>query len=110
MSWTKLEPITPKAMGCANCGALIQQAPMDMLIAVGFGDASVTKDGKAVYSELDCHEDVENFWTVKDAEYEALKDPDHDWRIVLFAPLRGRVFQRQGIENWVLVEENMGFA
>lgn len=110
MSWTKLDPILPKIMGCLNCGRLIQQAPMDMLIAVGFGEAKVTKNGETVYSELNCHEDTEKFWTVQDAENEALKDPDHDWRIILFAPLRGKTFQRHGDGNWVLVEENMGFA
>ena len=110
MSWVKLEPITPKAMGCVNCGTLIQQAPMDMMIAVGFGDASVTRDGETIYSELDCEKYNEKLWAVQDAENEAMKDPDHDWRIVLFSPLRGRTFQRQGVENWVLVEENMGFA
>ena len=43
-------------------------------------------------------------------ENEALKDPDHDWRVVLDGPLRGRTFQRHDVGKWVLVSENDGFA
>lgn len=109
MSWKKLEPILPKMRGCLNCGTLIQEAPMDMTIAVGFGEATVKKDGEIIYSEP-CEYEEQNFWTVQDAENEAEKDPDHDWRIALYAPLRGRVFQRHEKGKWILVEENMGFA
>lgn len=82
---------------------------MDEIIAVGFGDAHVEKDGEIIYSEPTEY-DGHSFWTVQDAENEAMKDPDHDWRIALYAPLRGRTFQRQGKSKWVLVEEDMGFA
>lgn len=110
MNWTKLEPIKATIRGCAACGRLVEKADMNMLIAVGFGDAYVSKDGVQIYNELDCQEDADKFWTFQDAENEALKDPDHDWRVVLYAPLRGRTFQRHGAKEWVLVEENMGFA
>ena len=116
MSWTKLKPIVPSIRRCLNCCSLVDVAPMDMLIAVGFGDANVTKDGEEVYSEMaiGMNDDFEfkesELWTVQDAENEALKDPDHDWRITMYAPLRGRVFQRQDVGKWVLVEEDMGFA
>jgi len=54
MSWAKLTPLTePVSKGCLNCGTNHVVAPMDMLIAVGFGDARVTKDGETIYSELD---------------------------------------------------------
>ena len=46
-------------------------APMDMPIAVGFGDAYVTKDGKEIYNEMDVPVTSEDFWTVKDAEENA---------------------------------------
>lgn len=47
---------------------------------------------------------------MKDAEAAALADPDHDWRIVLFGPLHGEVYQRHGPGEWMLVEKNEGFA
>ena len=118
MSWERLPPITPKKRGCAF--ALMQdKLEMDEIIAVGFGDAHVEKDGKIIYrepAEYEIQQAVTNddalnlYWSVQDAENEALKDPDHDWRIVLYGPLRGRVFQRHGESEWVLVKENMGFA
>lgn len=107
--WTKEPPIKARRIGCATCGTLYDIAPMDMLIAVGFGDARVEKDGKCIYKEPTEYEDCD-FWTVQDAENEALKDPDHDWRIIMCAPLRGRIFQRQELGKWYLISENEGFA
>ena len=106
MAWRKLEPIKPKMHGCLNCGEMIQEAPMDMEISVGFGCATVTKDGKTVYSEMESN----TVWAVADAEREATKDPEHDWRIDLPGALRGRTFQRHGDGKWVLVREYDGFA
>lgn len=48
-------------------------------------------------------------WDVAQAERVAKRDPDHDWRIVLYGPLHGEVYQRQDGE-WLLVEKNEGFA
>lgn len=110
MNWTKLEPIKANMVGCLNCGILYDKAPMEMIISVGFGVANVTKDGEEIYREIDYCSDNFKEWTVQDAENEALKDPDHDWRISLIGGLRGRVFQRHGNGEWLLVEENMGFA
>lgn len=111
MTWTKQPPIHGTIHGCF-LNPTYDIAPMDMLIAVGFGDARVTRDGETVYSELKLPKDAteDMFWTTQDAENEALKDPDHDWRIVLYAPLYGRIFQRQGDGEWVLIGENEGFA
>jgi hypothetical protein len=113
---------------------------MDMLIAVGFGIALVTKDGEVVYDERNCKgqyqcpicdgtgysvgiEEFDNelcylchgaqlsdFWTTQDAENAALKDPDHDWRIIKHGPLYGVTYQRQDVGLWVLVDKNIGFA
>ena len=47
---------------------------------------------------------------MQDAENEALKDEDNDWRIVIDAPLHNEVYQRQGKGEWVLVEQGIGFA
>ena len=110
MSWKKLKPIEGGHGGCLHCGYQYDIAPMDMLIAVGFGCAVVTCDGKEIYNELDCNEDFEKFWTTQDAENVALKDPDHDYRIFLDAPLSMREYQRHDIGKWVLVKKGMGFA
>lgn len=108
MGWKKETPIHGRQRGCA-LNPVYDIAPMGMLIAVGFGDAKVTKDGETVYEEPYDFETEKDFWMVQDAENEAVKDPDHDWRIVLYAPLYGRTFQRQD-GKWVLIAENRGFA
>ena len=108
MAWTKLQPIKARQRGCVFA-PMFEEALLDEIISVGFGDAHVEKDGEIIYREPTEYEE-HDFWTFRDAENEALKDPDHDWRVVLYAPLRGRVFQRQGISKWLLVEENQGFA
>lgn len=111
MSWTKLEPIKGGHGGCMNCGYQYDTAPMDMIIAVGFGCAQVTKNGQIVYDENQvCQYDWNDAWTVLKAEEEARKEPDNDWRIIMKAPLSGRTYQRQGESNWVLVDKNNGFA
>lgn len=50
------------------------------------------------------------YWTVSRVERLARQDPDHDWRIILYGPLHGEVYQRHGKSQWVLVESNQGFA
>lgn len=84
---------------------------MNWRIAVGFGDAHVSRDGKVVWRE-DIGPDSrwEDSWTVMRAENVARKDPNHDWRITLDGPLHGETYQRQGRNQWVLVKKNMGFA
>ena len=52
----------------------------------------------------------EDCLTVAEAEVIAAKDPEHDWRIVLYGPLRGSTYQRHAVRHWVLVEKNEGFA
>jgi len=108
----KLKPIEPKDLivGCLNCSTAALKAPMEMMIAVGFGSAIVTKNGKEIYDgERDLH-DTGTAKTVKDIEVMAIKDPNCDWRIVKEGPLHGETFQRQGNNNWVCVESNQGFA
>jgi hypothetical protein len=110
MVFEKLPVIESKDLhvGCLNCSTAAIVAPMDMLIAVGFGSATVTKDGELVYDEMSIS--GENYWTVQDAENLAIKEPDCDWRINKEGPLHGETFQRQGDNNWVCVESNRGFA
>lgn len=99
-------------IGCLTCSTAAIQAPMDMLIAVGFGSAYVTKDGKKVYDEFDHRDSVDGseFWTVREAEFLAAQDPNHDWRIVKHGPLHGETYQRQGKGKWFCIESNQGFA
>ena len=74
--------------------------------------AVVKKDGEIIYDEMDLADDTADteYWTTQDAENEALKDPDHDWRIILDAPLSMREYQRQDEGKWVLVKKGPGFA
>ena len=92
-------------------------APMNMMIAVGFGDALVTKDDEIIYSEINIelfnqtHEaNLLPYWRVQDAENEARKDPDHEWTIDMQGPLQGETYKRMGEDNWVLIDSNKGFA
>ena len=84
------------------------QAPMEMLIAVGFGSAFVSRDGEQVLDGENPPGD--EFLTFADAEKMAAADPDHDWRVVLHGPLHGETYQRQGEGVWMCIERNEGFA
>lgn len=110
MSFEKLKGIKGGSGGCSCCGYQHEILPMDSIIAVGFGSAYVTKNGKGIYDEMDADGDYEKFWTCETAEMEARKDPDNDWRIHLIAPLSERHYQRQGENHWVLYEKGNGFA
>lgn len=109
MGYEKLTPIEGGSGGCLCCGHQHEHLPMESLIAVGFGYAGVTKNGEIVYKEDDVS-DQDDWWTTQHAEHEALKDPDHDWRIHLIAPLSERHYQRQGENLWVLYKKGVGFA
>lgn len=112
MSWSKLPALTEMEAGlrsgCLNCGPQPVTLPMTAWIAVGFGFAGVTRDGAAVYSEGGIPDSED--WTAQDAEDEALKDPDHDWRIVYHGPLSEAEYQRHAAGEWVLISKGMGFA
>lgn len=124
-------PITAEArkphacMVCEANGAITITFPLDAAIAVGFGYAACTKDGREVLSEPDTpilydddgemlpedQQPPEPYYpTGLDAERLALADPNHDWRITLEGPLSGREYQRQGEGNWVLISQSEGFA
>lgn len=118
MTWTKLPPVPPDKIhrGCLTCSESHVIAPMDLYIGVGFGSAQVTKDDQGMFDEQEeswreekTGEESER-WELGYWESQAELDPDHDWRVHLHGPLRGRVYQRQGKEHWVLVESNEGFA
>lgn len=109
MSWEKLPCITDKEAlpgGCLKCPPAHAIAPMQTLIAVGFGDAHVSKDGEIVFDEQQSDE----FHELKEFEELAATDPDHDWRLVLNAPLHSREYQRHDAGKWVLIAQGEGFA
>lgn len=158
---------------CLHCPPILAALAMDRVIAVGFGDAHVERDGETVYREpsayhgqkrcdvCDGHGHIgtpdlprpralkrqskknkaewqawhaaynalplcgtcggmgtvddpdatePEYWDVAEAEKMAAVDPDHDWRIVLYGPLHGEVYQRHAEGVWNLVEKNAGFA
>lgn len=109
MSYEIMKPIRGGYGGCLNCGYQYSTLPMNSLIAVGFGYASVTKNGEEIYNENNLNSG-DKLWTTQNAENEALKDEDNDYRIHLVAPLSERHYQRQGKNNWVLYEKGTGFA
>lgn len=112
MAFEILPPVAPENIhhGCLCCGGTRQIAPMDMLIAVGFGSAQCTKGNDVIYSEDPNAETEEDIPTLQKFEDMAKLDPDHDWRVSLVGPLRDREYQRQGDGHWVLVSSGMGFA
>jgi hypothetical protein len=106
-TWKKEKPYTGTIhQGCLNCPPVEQVAPMDMVIAVGFGIAQITRDSDFVYSEGD----EDDFPTLAQFEEMAAADPDHDWRCLLVAPLRGREYQRHDKGKLVLIASDDGFA
>jgi len=108
MNYEKL-PAISGSTACLTCGCGSHDTlSMNRLLAVGFGDCSVSKDGDHVYSESSVDED--GWWKAEQAEAAALADPDHDWRISFFAPLYDAEYQRQGEKHWVLVRKGQGFA
>lgn len=114
VTWTKLPALTPRQAGlrsgCLTCGPQPVTIPLTAHIAVGFGDAGVTRDGEIVWNE-GAMEDVDaEPWTVNDAERAAAQDPDHDWRIYFHGALSDAVYQRHDVCTWVLVEKGQGFA
>ena len=112
MTWERLPAIAERdaglKSGCLTCGPQPVAIDMGAVIAVGFGSAGVTKDGDEVWSE-NADPDAE-LWTAQDAEDEALKDPDHDWRIYFYGPLSEAVYQRHAAGKWVLISKGEGFA
>ena len=115
-TWKKLPAIEGKYGGCLNCGPRPNCFPADGVIAVGFGYAALHRDGDPIYTEPAFSEDdgeVElehDYMTGAHAEAVAAADPDHDWQIVLEAPLSSLVYQRHGPGEWALVKQGMGFA
>jgi hypothetical protein len=91
---------------------------MDTPIIVGFGDAVIKKNGRVV---LDCEDYYDGLhgvqpkeehkpFTLADAEKMAEEDPDNKWEAVIYGPLWGVTYFRRGPSDWVVTEEDDGFA
>lgn len=100
-SWKKLKAIRNNEI-----------ADLDRPIVIGFGEAVLYKNGKQVIDGEKFYRDSEEqiYFTFFDAENIAKSDRDNDWRVVLNGPLRGCTYQRHGVDKWVLIETNIGFA
>lgn len=110
VTWERL-PAVEGSVACLTCGCGARSdLPMDRPIAVGFGSAGYSKDGKPLWDEQEAGEDWDKMHTVATVEALALADPDHDWRIYFVAPLYESEYQRQGEGVWVLVRKGEGFA
>lgn len=106
-----LKPAIPGRMGpCLCCGVASDFFHPQSVIAVGFGSACLTRDGGLVWHEPGEGDDDQELMTGEGAEDLAATDPDHDWQISLYGPLRSRVYQRHGPGQWALVEQGEGFA
>jgi len=103
-----LPPVEGGPNPCLHCPPIGGTLGMGRTIAVGFGEAHLSRDDHLIYREP--QSDEGDYWTVQQAEDVAVADPDHDWRIVLDGPLHGETYQRQGPDRWVLVDRNEGFA
>lgn len=107
-NWIKQPPWQNKIyQGCTYCPPIEKIAPLDMLIAVGFGMAQVSKDDEIIFDET---QDEKNLHALSEFEKMAKQDPDHDWQVILEGPLRGRTYQRHEENKWVLIDSNGGFA
>ena len=105
--YTKLPPYKGQIyQGCLNCPPVLQKAKMNMLVGVGFGYAVIKKNDEIIFRE----EEDDNLPILMKFELMARKAPDFDWRCLLEAPLRSREYQRQGKNNWILIDSGQGFA
>jgi len=108
MAFTKLPALKGGPAGCLNCGYNHGVLPLDTVLAAGFGSCNVTKGDNFVYNESP-HSKEEPPTLAKFEEMAAL-DPDHDWQVHFYLPLRETSHQRHAPKQWVLVREGEGFA
>jgi len=90
-----------------------ETANMDMTIAIGFGSASVYMDDELIWDETrDAREfdSWDDFPCLSDFERYARENPDREWTVVIDGPLYGATYRREGMDRWMLVRWNRGFA
>ena len=103
---SSLPALTEPAPAYDNFGCGHRPVRLDLRrrLSVGFGSVTVSRDGETVWTGDTGRLSAQ--W----AERKAEADPDHDWRIEWYGPLRGETYQRHGPREWNLVLVNEGFA
>ena len=101
-------------IGCLTCSTASRDLEMDRVLAVGFGDVIVTRNGKQIYSEMAFRREhnkppFNKYPTAQYVEDLAVKEPGDDWRVTFDGPMHGETYQRQD-GKWVLIDSNQGFA
>jgi hypothetical protein len=81
--------------------------PLDAVIGVGFGVATLTRDGDVIYEE---DGETAGPVTVAQAEELAQTFPEHDWCIHLIALLDDRHYRRTGRGSWKLYKRGYGLS
>ncbi len=102
-------PIESKGGGCLCCGGTKNILSLDTQLYNGMGGYSVKKNGE-LYYQASIDDEFDGCKSLQDIENEAIKEPDADWRVIVYLPLRGGSYQRQAPGHWVLYEQNEGFA
>ncbi len=82
--------------------------PLDSVIGVGFGMATLTRDGEIVYEEYGS--ETAELVTVAQAEELPQAFPEHDWCIHLVALLDDRHYRRVGRGSWKLYQRGYGLS
>lgn len=99
----KLKPIEGRLQGCLHAGVAKNICPLSTMLAVGFGEVTVSRNGKPVWAGDDVTVRLRRF------EMRARKNPG-DWRVYFDAPLSSKTYQRHTKNKWVLVAQGHGFA
>ena len=97
-----------KAIDRASRQGTDEFLPMNALIAVGVGIATLDCDERVVHENADGLSD--DAMTVAQAERLAEAAPDRDWRIHLIALLDDRHYRRVGPRAWRLYRRGYGLS
>jgi hypothetical protein len=82
--------------------------PLESVIGVGLGYASLTRDGLPLYEQDE--REFDDMMTVTQAEQLAHMDPGRDWRIHLVALLDDRHYRRVGEGRWRIYRRGYGLS
>lgn len=82
-------------------------ANLGMLVAIGFGQAGIYKNGLEIYRE---DPDDESYGYLSEFEEMAKLEPEAEWKCVIYGPLWGATWLRVGDNLWEQIESNRGFA
>lgn len=92
--------------GCFSCPPKPLKVPLRYNPHPGFGLVTLERDGQTVESQIH----YEKSTTFIRFENVAMKDPDHDWRVISNGPLSDVTWQRHGPKAWLAVKRGRGFA